>query len=187
MEEKFVLRRVRIKLEGREPDALRKVGLHYKLYNVRVSLWWTGSSTFIFVRLQVLYHIYLSSTYSRIKSRSHFSPGFFCFPHMPSSWFQLWLYGISYENSLRWKVSLLVLQNNCLILILPSFSRCPGPSCCPPPAGASRSDSFPRCCASWVPSRAAVHDSMALWQNSRAAKEPALVLAKKNIVKVGIF
>ena len=27
MEEKFVLRRVRIKLEGREPDALRKVGL----------------------------------------------------------------------------------------------------------------------------------------------------------------
>ena len=63
----------------------------------------------------------------------------------------------SYENSLRWKASLLVLQNNCLILILPSFSRCPGPSCCPPPARASRSDSFPRCCASWVPSRAAVH------------------------------
>ena len=30
-----VLRRVRIKLEGREPDALRKVGLHYKLYNVK--------------------------------------------------------------------------------------------------------------------------------------------------------
>ena len=133
---------MRIKLEGREPDALRKVGLHYKLYNVRVSLWWTGSSTFIFFRLQVLYHIYLSSTYSRIKSRNHFSPGFFCFPHMPSSWFQLCLYGISYENSLRWKVSLLVLQNNCLILILPSFSRCPGPSCCPPPAGASRSNSF---------------------------------------------
>ena len=77
-----VLRRVRIKLEGREPDALRKVGLHYKLYNVRVSLWWTGSSTFIFVRLQVLYHIYLSSTYSRIKSRSHcFRPPFLFSPY----------------------------------------------------------------------------------------------------------
>ena len=31
------------------------------------------------------------------------------------------------------------------------------------------------------------NDSIALWQNSSAAKEPALVLAKKNIVKVGIF